>query len=68
LRETDDPAARSEDAFASAAARIGATGAIRKWFAASAGGSMIQTAIENKYGLDIEVSSADMADQAVKRS
>ena len=43
-------------------------GAIRKWFAASAGGSMIQTAIENKYGLDIEVSSADMADQAVKRS
>jgi hypothetical protein len=39
-----------------------------KWFAADAGGSMIQSAIENKYGLDIEVSSADMADQAVKRS
>jgi hypothetical protein len=30
--------------------------------------SMIQPAIENKYGFDIEVSSADMADQAVKRS
>jgi hypothetical protein len=29
---------------------------------------MIQTGIENKYGLDIEVSAADMADQAVKRS
>jgi hypothetical protein len=59
---------RNGDAFASAAAPIGTTGTIREWFAASAGGSMIQTAIENKYGLDIEVSSADMADQAVKRS
>jgi hypothetical protein len=29
---------------------------------------MIQTGIENKYGFDIEVSVADMADQAVKRS
>jgi hypothetical protein len=29
---------------------------------------MIQTGIENKYGLDIEVSAADMAGQAVKRS
>lgn len=29
---------------------------------------MIQTAIENKYGLDIEVSAANMADQADKRS
>jgi hypothetical protein len=29
---------------------------------------MIQTGIENKYGLAIEVSAADMADQAVKRS
>ena len=29
---------------------------------------MMQTAIENKYGFDIEVSSADMADRAVKRS
>jgi hypothetical protein len=39
-----------------------------EWFAASAGGQMIHTGIENKYGLDIEVSAADMADQAVKRS
>jgi len=38
------------------------------WFAASADGQMIQTRIENKYGLDIEVSAVDMADQAVKRS
>jgi len=68
LRETGDPAAEDENAFASAAVRIGTTGATRKWFAAGAGGSMIQTAIENKYGLDIEVSSADMADQAVKRT
>lgn len=29
---------------------------------------MIQTAIENKYGLDIEVSPDDMADQAVNRT
>jgi hypothetical protein len=29
---------------------------------------MIQTGIENKYDLDIEVSAADMADQAVKHS
>jgi hypothetical protein len=28
---------------------------------------MVQAAIENKYGLDIEVSAANMADQAVKR-
>jgi hypothetical protein len=28
---------------------------------------MIQTGTENKYGLDIEVSAADMPDQAVKR-
>jgi len=28
---------------------------------------MIQTAIENKYGFDIEVSAVDMADQADKR-
>ncbi len=40
----------------------------REWFAASAGRQMIQTGIENKYGLDIEVSAADMADQSVKRS
>jgi hypothetical protein len=39
-----------------------------EWFAASAGRQMIQTGIENKYGFDIEVSVADMADQAVKRS
>ena len=51
----------------SAAARIGTTWQ-PGWIVASAGGSMIQTAIENKYGLDIEVSSADMADQAVKRT
>jgi hypothetical protein len=29
---------------------------------------MIQTGIKNKYSLDIEVSAADMADQAVKPS
>jgi len=40
----------------------------REWFAASAGRQMIQTGIENKYGLDIEVSAADMANQSVKRS
>jgi hypothetical protein len=56
----------NEDAFASAAARIGTMGAIQKRIVASAGGSMVQAAIENKYGLDIEVSAADMADQAVK--
>ena len=39
-----------------------------EWFAASAGGPMIQTSLENKYGFDIEVSVADMADQADKRS
>jgi hypothetical protein len=57
----------NEDAFASAAARIGTMGTIRKRIVASAGGSMIQTAIENKYGFDIEVSAVDMADQADKR-
>jgi len=29
---------------------------------------MIQTGIENKYGFGIEVSAADMAGRAVKRS
>ena len=29
---------------------------------------MVQAAIENKYGLDIEVSAVDMADQADKWS
>lgn len=38
-----------------------------KRIVASASGAMIQSAIENKYGLDIEVSPADMADQGVKR-
>jgi hypothetical protein len=28
---------------------------------------MVQAAIENKYGLDIEVSAANMADQGDKR-
>jgi len=40
---------------------------IRKRIVASAGGSMVQTAMENKYGLAIEVSAADMTDQADKR-
>jgi hypothetical protein len=38
-----------------------------KRIVASAGGSMIQAGIKNKYGLDIAVSAANMADQAVKR-
>jgi len=29
---------------------------------------MIQAGIKNKYGFDMQVSAADMADQAVKRS
>ncbi|WP_156489466.1 hypothetical protein [Bradyrhizobium sp. DOA1] len=50
-----------------AAAPIG-TAEQSGWIVASAGGSMIQTSIKNKYRLDIEVSAADMADQADKRS
>jgi hypothetical protein len=29
---------------------------------------MIQADIENKYGLDIQISAADMADNVIKRS
>ncbi|QIO35974.1 hypothetical protein [Bradyrhizobium sp. 1(2017)] len=60
-------AALEEDDFAKRRGTDRDDGAAR-WIVASAGGSMIQTAIENKYGLDIEVSAANMADQADKRS
>jgi hypothetical protein len=68
LRKTDDPAAQERGCFCKRRGKDWDDGGNPKMIAASAGGSMIQTAIENKYGFDIEVSSADMADQAVKRS
>ena len=38
-----------------------------EWFAASAGGQMIQAGIKNKYVLDMRVSASDMANHVIKR-